>query len=170
MPHLLARRALDLRREWADRADAGDADHFNYTLLLLDCEPKDLQDPNAAVRGEARGGDDSVRSSALSADAGSGRAPHSGPGSDRREGTGFIRTGGRCQAESTYDATHLSMVEAKQARAAALPAPTLATVFEVVIGGAYIASPDRRCSAGSERRNRPNSPEGYLFSNRPNLE
>jgi hypothetical protein len=74
-------------------------------------------------------------------------------------------------AESTYDAAHLFVVEATQERAAALPTPTLATVFEVVIGG-------RVCRvAGSalqrwiiERRGRLNGPKGYLFSKRPTLE
>ena len=72
-----------------------------------------------------------------------------GPVQTEERALALFAPDGRYEAESTYDATHLFMVEAKQARAAALPAPTLATVFEVVIGGAYIASPDRRCSAGS---------------------
>jgi hypothetical protein len=38
-------------------------------------------------------------------------------------------------AESTYDAAHLFVVEAKQERAAALPQPTLTTTFEIVISG-----------------------------------
>ena len=51
---------------------------------------------------------------------------------------------GRCHsldvlAESTYDAAHLFVVEAKQERAAVLPTPTLATLFEVVIGEACLS-------------------------------
>ena len=38
-------------------------------------------------------------------------------------------------ADSTYDAAHLFVVEAKQEQAATMPTPTLTTVFEVVIGG-----------------------------------
>jgi hypothetical protein len=54
---------------------------------------------------------------------------------------------------------------------AALPVPTMATVFEVVIGGRVYRI------AGSalkrwivERRNRLNGPKGILFSQRPTLE
>jgi hypothetical protein len=74
-------------------------------------------------------------------------------------------------AESTYGAARLFVVEAKQERAAALPTPTLATIFEIVFGGRV------HRVAGSalqrwivERRNRLNGPKGYLFSQRPGLE
>jgi hypothetical protein len=38
-------------------------------------------------------------------------------------------------ADSTYDAAHLFVVEAKKESAVGLPKPTLATVFEVVTSG-----------------------------------
>jgi len=38
-------------------------------------------------------------------------------------------------ADSTYDAAHLFVVEAKMERAVGLPKPTLATVFEVIANG-----------------------------------
>ncbi len=38
-------------------------------------------------------------------------------------------------AESTYDAAHLFVVEAKNERGGGLPKPTLATVFEIVADG-----------------------------------
>ena len=59
-------------------------------------------------------------------------------------------------AESTYDAAHLFVVEAKKERAVGLPKPTLATVFEVVARAAgSIVSPEWPSSAGlwSDGRN-----------------
>jgi hypothetical protein len=38
-------------------------------------------------------------------------------------------------ADSTFDAAHLFVVEAKKERAVGLPKPKLATVFEVVTAG-----------------------------------
>jgi len=74
-------------------------------------------------------------------------------------------------AESTYDAAHLFVVEAKQERAATLPVPTLATIFEIVIGGrVYRVAGSALQRWISERRNRLNGPKGYLFSQRPTLE
>jgi hypothetical protein len=72
-------------------------------------------------------------------------------------------------AESTYDAAHPFVVEAKQERAVALPTPTLATVFEAAMGGRV------NRGAGSalqrwivERRGGLNGPKGYLFLHAPN--
>jgi hypothetical protein len=73
-------------------------------------------------------------------------------------------------AESTYDAAHLFVVDAKQERAAALPTPTLGTVFEVVIDGrVYRVAGSALQRWIVERRNRLNGPKGYLFSQRPDL-
>jgi hypothetical protein len=48
------------------------------------------------------------------------------------------------QATSSYDAAHLYVVEAKKKRAAGLPKPTLATVFEVVTAGEGVSRDRRR--------------------------
>jgi hypothetical protein len=47
-------------------------------------------------------------------------------------------------AESTFDAAHLFVVEAKKERAVGLPKPTLATVFEVVTAG-KVGAPEVDC-------------------------
>jgi hypothetical protein len=74
-------------------------------------------------------------------------------------------------AESTYDAAHLFVVETKQERTAALPTPTLTTVFEVVVGGrVYRVAGSALQRWIVERGNRLNGPKGYLFSQRPTLE
>jgi len=52
-------------------------------------------------------------------------------------------------ADSTYDAAHLFVVEAKKERAVGLPKPTLATVFEIVANGRFIGSLARHFSGGS---------------------
>ena len=52
-------------------------------------------------------------------------------------------------ADSTYDAAHLFVVEAKKERAVGLPKPTLATVFEVVTSGKVYRSPALRYNDGS---------------------
>jgi hypothetical protein len=74
-------------------------------------------------------------------------------------------------AESTYDAAHLYVVEAKKERSLGLPAPTLATVFEVVTDGKIYrvkgAALQRWILA---RRGAWNGPKGYMFSKRPGLE
>jgi hypothetical protein len=71
-------------------------------------------------------------------------------------------------AESSYDAAHLFVVEAKQERAAALPTPTLSTLFEVVIGGhVYCVAVSALQRWIAERRDE--RPEGYLFCQRPDL-
>jgi len=58
-------------------------------------------------------------------------------------------------AESTYDAAHLFVVEAKKERAVGLPKPTLATVFEVVASGRVYRVAGMASSAGlwSDGRN-----------------
>jgi hypothetical protein len=74
-------------------------------------------------------------------------------------------------ADSTYDAAHLFVVEAKKERAGGLPKPALATVFEVVADGRIYhvagASLQRWIV---ERRQKWNGPKGYLFCQRPGLE
>src|SRR5580658_1431745 len=63
-------------------------------------------------------------------------------------------------ASSTYDAAHLYVTHAKAQPQAGLPAPTLATVFEVVNGGKVYTpskatrSSDGLCSAGRSGRDR----------------
>jgi hypothetical protein len=74
-------------------------------------------------------------------------------------------------ADSTYDAAHLFVVEAKKARAVGLPKPTLATVFEVVANGkVYHMAGTALQRWIVERRQKWNGPKGYLFSQRPGLE
>ena len=74
-------------------------------------------------------------------------------------------------ADSTYDAAHLFVVEAKKERAAGLPKPTLATVFEVVANGkVYRVAGTALQRWIVERRQRWNGPKGYMFSKRPGLE
>ena len=74
-------------------------------------------------------------------------------------------------AESTYDAAHLYVVEAKEKRAVGLPKPTLATVFEVVTGGkVYRVAGAALQRWIMERRERWNGPKGYMFRKRPGLE
>ena len=74
-------------------------------------------------------------------------------------------------ADSTYDAAHLFVVEAKKERVVGMPKPTLATVFEVVVSGKVY----RVAGAGLqrwivERRQTWKGPKGYMFSKRPGLE
>jgi hypothetical protein len=74
-------------------------------------------------------------------------------------------------ADSTYDAAHLYVVEAKKERAVGLPRPTLATVFEVVVNGqAYRVAGVALQRWIVERRQRWNGTKGYLFTKRPGLE
>jgi hypothetical protein len=74
-------------------------------------------------------------------------------------------------ADSTYDAAHLFVVEAKKERAEGLPKPTLATVFEVVANGKVYRVAGRALQRWIvERRQRWNGPKGYMFSKRPGLE
>jgi len=73
-------------------------------------------------------------------------------------------------ADSTYDAAHLFVVEAKKERAIVLPIPTLATVFEVVADGkVYHVSGAALQRWIAERRQKLNGPKGYLFGQRPGL-
>lgn len=74
-------------------------------------------------------------------------------------------------ADSTYDAAHLFVVEAKKERAGGLPKPTLATVFEVVTNGKVY----RVAGAALQRwivarRQSWNGPKSLLFCRRPGLE
>ena len=74
-------------------------------------------------------------------------------------------------ADSTYDAAHLFVVEAKKERAVGLPMPTLATVFEVVANGkVYRVAGAALQRWIVERRQAWNGPKGYMFSKRPGLE
>ena len=73
-------------------------------------------------------------------------------------------------ADSTYDAAHLFVVEAKKERAETLPMPTLATVFEVVADGkVYHVAGAALQRWIVERRQKLNGPKGYLFGQRPGL-
>ena len=74
-------------------------------------------------------------------------------------------------AESTFDAAHLFVVEAKKERSVGLPKPTLATVFEVVTAGkVYRVKGAALQKWIVERRQKFNGPQGYLFCKRPGLE
>jgi len=74
-------------------------------------------------------------------------------------------------ADSTYDAAHLFVVEAKKERAVGLPKPTLATIFEVVASGkVYRVAGTALQRWIVERRQQWNGPKGYMFSKRPGLE
>jgi hypothetical protein len=74
-------------------------------------------------------------------------------------------------ADSTYDAAHLFVVEAKKERAVGLPKPTLATAFEVVTDGkVYHVAGVALQRWIVERRQKWNGPKGYMFSKRPGLE
>ena len=74
-------------------------------------------------------------------------------------------------AESTYDAAHLFVVEARQERAVGMSKVTLATVFEVVTGGKLYQVRGAALQRWIvDRRQSWNGPKGYLFSKRPGLE
>ena len=74
-------------------------------------------------------------------------------------------------AESTYDAAHLYVCEAKEKRGVGLPKPTLATIFEVVVGGkVYRVAGAALQRWILERREKWNGPKGYMFKRRPALE
>jgi hypothetical protein len=71
-------------------------------------------------------------------------------------------------ASSTFDAAHLYVARAKQNPAPSLPAPTLATVFEVVFGGRIYrveGAALQRWIVG--RRQDWKGPKGLLFRERP---
>ncbi len=75
------------------------------------------------------------------------------------------------QAESSFDAAHQYVVEAKQERVVGLPKPTLATTFEVVTDGkVYRVSGAALQHWIVERRKDKRGPRGFLFSQRPGLE
>ena len=74
-------------------------------------------------------------------------------------------------ADSSYDAAHLFVVEARQKRAVGLPKPTLATIFEVVAGSRIYRVRGAELQRWIvERRQSWNGPKGYLFRKRPGLE
>jgi hypothetical protein len=74
-------------------------------------------------------------------------------------------------ADSTYDAAHLFVVEAKKERAVGLPKPTLATVFEVVADGkVYHVAGVALQRWIVERREKWNGPKGFMFCKRPGLD
>jgi hypothetical protein len=74
-------------------------------------------------------------------------------------------------ADSTYDAAHLYVVEAKRERAVGLPKPTMETVFEVVAGGKVYHVPGASLQRWiMERRQKWNGPKGYMFCKRPGIE
>ena len=74
-------------------------------------------------------------------------------------------------ADSSYDAAHLFVVEAKAKRAVGLPKPTVATVFEVVADGrVYRVDGEALQRWIVERRQKWNGPKGYMFRQRPGLE
>jgi hypothetical protein len=70
-------------------------------------------------------------------------------------------------AESTYDAAHLFVVEAKKERAVGLPKPTLSTIFEVVASGkVYRVAGVALQRWIVERRQKWHGPKGYMFCKR----
>jgi hypothetical protein len=74
-------------------------------------------------------------------------------------------------ADSSYDAAHLFLVEAKEKRAVGLPKPTLATVFEVVTEGKVYRVRGAALQRWiQERRENWNGSKGYLFRKRPGLD
>ena len=74
------------------------------------------------------------------------------------------------QANSTYDAAHLYVVEARKERAVGMPKITLATVFEVVTDGKiYMVKGEALQKWIVERRQKWQGPKGYLFTKRPGL-
>jgi hypothetical protein len=73
-------------------------------------------------------------------------------------------------ADSTYDAAHLFVVEAKKDRAVGLPTPTWRLFFEVVSGKVYRVAGAALQRSIVERRQMWNGPKGYMFGKRPGLE
>jgi hypothetical protein len=74
-------------------------------------------------------------------------------------------------ADSTYDAAHLYIVEAKEERSVGFPSLSLETTFEVIVDGRIYYVPGAKLQQWiTKRRSRWNGPKGYLFSKRPTLE
>jgi hypothetical protein len=74
-------------------------------------------------------------------------------------------------ADSSYDAAHLYLAEAKVNRDGMLPIPTHETVFEVVLDGTVYHVHGQRLQEWIVRRRRDlKGPKGFLFSQRPTLE
>jgi len=73
-------------------------------------------------------------------------------------------------ASSTYDAAHLYVTHAKTNGVAALPCPTLSTVFDVVIDGRVHQIKGAALQRWiEERRSEWKGPRGILFGKRPML-
>lgn len=78
-------------------------------------------------------------------------------------------------AQSTYDAAHLYVTDAKSKQAAMMlsgvPAPTLATVFEIVVDGKIFHVKGVALQRWiTKRRQELGGPAGLLFRERPSLE
>jgi hypothetical protein len=74
-------------------------------------------------------------------------------------------------ADSSYDAAHLYVAEAKKERAVGLPKLTLSTTFEVVADGKLYRVAGAALQRWIvEKRRSWKGPKGYLFSKRPGLE
>jgi hypothetical protein len=75
------------------------------------------------------------------------------------------------QATSVFDAAHIYVCHVKEHPERGLPRPTLATEFEVVIGGKVYRVEGRALQRWiAERRQEWNGPRGHLFRQRPGLE
>ena len=79
------------------------------------------------------------------------------------------------KAESTYDAAHLYFCHVKNANAALMPSappvPTLATTFEVSVGGKLYQVRGKDLQMWiRKRREELNGPKGLLFRQRPTFE
>src|SRR5215813_15346764 len=74
-------------------------------------------------------------------------------------------------AESTYDAAHLFLTQAKEhVIREPLPIPSLETVFEVSVNGRVYKVPGAKLQRWTmKRRSELNGPRGMLFSLRPIL-
>ena|ERR1039458_6023123 len=74
-------------------------------------------------------------------------------------------------ASSTYDAAHLYVTRARQNPEDGLPVPTLATIFEVAIGGRVYRVEGAALQRWIvQRRQEWKGPKGLLFRERPMLD
>ena len=74
------------------------------------------------------------------------------------------------QANSTFDAAHLYVTEAKKDRAVGFPKVTLATVFEVITDGKiYRVKGEALQRWIVARRQKWQGPKEYMFTKRPGL-
>jgi hypothetical protein len=75
------------------------------------------------------------------------------------------------QATSIFDAAHVYVCHVSEHPERRLPRPTLATAFEVVIGGKVYRVEGRALQRWiAQRRQEWNGPRGHLFRQRPGLE